>query len=70
MENTQIDLSGFSLEEILDSIKKICQDHNDEDGSLYLKRWASSDCGNTDLIFYIKNPNKKEVLNLLPSLLK
>ena len=55
MKNTQIDLSGFSLEEILDAIKKICEDHDDEDGSLYLKRWASSDCGNTDLNFYIKN---------------
>jgi hypothetical protein len=70
MKNTQIDLSGFSLEEILDAIKKICEDHDDEDGSLYLKRWASSDCGNTDLNFYIKNPNQKEILNLLSSLLK
>ncbi len=66
MENTQIDLSGFSLEEILDAIKKICED---QDGSLYLKRRASPDCGDTDF-FYIKNPNKKEVLNLLSSLLK
>jgi hypothetical protein len=67
MENMQIDLSGFSLEEILDAIKKICED---QDGSLYLKRWASADCGDTDLNFYIKNPNQKEVLNLLSSLLK
>jgi hypothetical protein len=67
MENMQIDLSGFSLEEILDAIKKVCED---QDGSLYLKRRASTDCGDTDLNFYIKNPNKKEVLNLLSSLLK
>ena len=62
----QIDLSEFSLEEILDAIKKI----HDEDGTLYLKKWASADCNNKDLDFYIKNPNKKEVLNLLSSLLK
>ena len=69
MENMQIDLSEFSLEEILDAIKKVCENH-DEDGNLYIKRWASDDCMNTDLNFYIKNPNKKEVLNLLSSFLK
>jgi hypothetical protein len=61
MENIKIDLSEFSLEEILDAIKKICENH-DEDGNLYIKR--------SDLNLYIKNPNQKEVLNLLSSLLK
>lgn len=65
MENMQIDLSGFSLEEILDAIKKICED---QDGSLYLKRGRAADSGSTDL--NIKNSNQKEVLNLLSSLLK
>ena len=69
MKNMQIDLSEFSLEEILDAIKKVCENH-DEDGSLYLKKWASADCTDTELDFYIKNPNQKEVLNLLSSLLK
>ena len=61
MENIKIDLSEFSLEEILDAIKKICENH-DEDRNLYIKR--------SDLNLYIKNPNQKEVLNLLSSLLK
>jgi len=68
MGNMQIDLSKFSPEDILDAIKKICENH-DEDGILYLKKWVSADCANKDLDFYIKNPNKKEVLNLLSSLL-
>ena len=58
MENMQIDLSEFSLEEILDAIKKVCENH-DEDGNLYVKR--------SDLNLYIKNP---KVLNLLSSFLK
>ena len=70
MENMQIDLSEFSLEEILDAIKKVYENHDDEDGSLYLKKWASADCTDLDLDFYIKNPNQKEVLNLLSSILK
>ena len=60
MENIKIDLSEFSLEEILDAIKKVCE--NDDKDSLYIKR--------SDLNLYIKNPNQKEVLNLLSSLLK
>ena len=58
MENMKIDLSGFSLEEILDAIKKVCENH-DEDVNLYIKR--------SDLNLYIKNP---KVLNLLSSFLK
>jgi len=58
MENMQIDLSEFSLEEILDAIKKVCENH-DEDVNLYIKR--------SDLNLYIKNP---KVLNLLSSFLK
>ena len=60
----QIDLSNFSLEEILDAIKKVCENHDKD--SLYIKR--------SDLNIYIKkpnlDPNQKEILNLLSSFLK
>ena len=67
----QIDLSNFSLEEILDAIKKVCENHdkdceNHDKDSLYIKR--------SDLNIYIKkpnfDPNQKEILNLLSSFLK
>jgi len=61
----QIDLSDFSLEEILDAIKKVYE-NRDKDGDLYIKR--------SDLNLYIKksnlDSNKKEILNLLSSFLK
>ena len=61
----QVDLSDFSLEEILDAIKKVYENH-DKDGDLYIKR--------SDLNLYIKksnlDSNKKEILNLLSSFLK